>query len=85
MHAGGCQERTLYLSCVEAFGRPPLRLLAELRLNATHRVLQRPSKETSVTSFAAHYGFSHFGRFSAAYRRHFGELPSATVTKARGY
>jgi AraC family transcriptional regulator, ethanolamine operon transcriptional activator len=80
----GARERTLYLSCVEAFGRPPLRLLAELRLNATHRVLQRPSKEMSVTAAAAQYGFSHFGRFSAAYRQQFGELPSATLTKARG-
>lgn len=81
----GARERTLYLSCVEAFGRPPLRLLAELRLNATHRVLQRPSSETSVTAVAALYGFTHFGRFSAACRRQFGELPSDTVTKARGH
>lgn len=81
----GARERTLYLSCVEAFGRPPLRLLAELRLNATHRVLQRPNRETSVTVVAAQFGFTHFGRFSAAYRRQFGELPSDTVTKARGH
>jgi hypothetical protein len=30
----GARERTLHLSCVEAFGRPPAALLAELRLNA---------------------------------------------------
>ena len=82
--ATGARERTLYLSCVEAFGRPPAMLLAELRLNAAHRALMRPGKETSVTAVAALYGFTHFGRFAAFYRRQFGELPSVTFAKARG-
>jgi AraC family ethanolamine operon transcriptional activator len=37
--AVGARERTLHLSCVEAFGRPPAMLLAELRLNASHRIV----------------------------------------------
>ncbi|RZN03834.1 hypothetical protein CWO91_31560 [Bradyrhizobium genosp. SA-3] len=82
--AVGARERTLHLSCVEAFGRPPATLLAELRLNAVHRALSRPVRETSVTSVAVRYGFAHFGRFAAAYRRQFGELPSVTFAKARG-
>jgi AraC family transcriptional regulator, ethanolamine operon transcriptional activator len=77
------RERTLNLSCVEAFGRPPAALLTELRLNAVHRALLHPDKITSVTAVAAHYGFTHFGRFAAIYRRQFGELPSATFAKAR--
>lgn len=80
----GARERTLHLSCVEAFGRPPAALLAELRLNAAHRSLSRPGKDTSVTKVASRYGFVHFGRFAATYRRQFGELPSATFVKARG-
>ena len=80
----GAKERTLHLSCVEAFGRPPAALLAELRLNGVHRALSRPEKETSVTAVAALYGFTHFGRFAEYYRRQFGELPSVTVLKARG-
>ena len=82
--AVGARERTLHLSCVEAFGRPPAKLLAELRLNAAHRALLHPEKETSVTAVAGHYGFTHFGRFAAVYRRQFGELPSITFAKARG-
>jgi AraC family ethanolamine operon transcriptional activator len=78
------RERTLHLSCVEAFGRPPAKLLAELRLNAVYRALLHPSKETSVTSAASLNGFTHFGRFAAVYQRQFGELPSATFSKARG-
>jgi AraC family ethanolamine operon transcriptional activator len=82
--AVGARERTLHLSCVEAFGRPPAALLAELRLNAAHRALSRPGRETSVTAVAALYGFTHFGRFGEVYRRQFGELPSATLSRARG-
>ena len=80
----GARERTLHLSCVEAFGRPPATLLAELRLNGTRRALLHPGKETSVTVVAAQYGFSHFGRFAADYRRQFGELPSTTFAEAQG-
>lgn len=81
--AVGARERTLHLSCLEAFGRPPAALLHELRLNAAHRALLHPDAETSVTAVAALYGFSHFGRFAEFYRRQFGELPSATFAKAR--
>jgi AraC family ethanolamine operon transcriptional activator len=81
--AVGAKERTLHLSCVEAFGRPPAALLAELRLNAVHRALLQPGKETSVSAIAALYGFTHFGRLAAIYRRQFGELPSATFARAR--
>lgn len=82
--AVGARERTLHLSCVEAFGRPPAMLLAELRLNAAHRALSHPEKETSVTAVAARYGFTHFGRFAEIYRRQFRELPSTTLSAARG-
>jgi AraC family transcriptional regulator, ethanolamine operon transcriptional activator len=82
--AVGARERTLHLSCVEAFGRPPAKLLAELRLNAAHRALLHPDKHSSVTAVAGLYGFSHFGRFAEIYRRQFGELPSVTFAKARG-
>ena len=73
-----------YSSLCEAFGRPPATLLAELRLNAAHRALLQPGKDTSVTKVAARYGFVHFGRFAATYQRQFGELPSVTFAKARG-
>jgi AraC family ethanolamine operon transcriptional activator len=82
--AVAARERTLHLSCVEAFGRPPATLLAELRLNAVHRTLSRPAKKASVTTVAAGYGFTHFGRFASIYWRQFGELPSATLARARG-
>lgn len=77
------KERTLHLSCVEAFGRPPATLLTELRLNAAHRALSRPGHEASIAAVAALHGFTHLGRFAAIYRRQFGELPSVTFANAR--
>lgn len=80
----GARERTLHLACVEAFGRPPARLLLEMRIGAVRRDLLHPAAETSVTRAAMRYGFAHFGRFSAMYERQFGELPSSTLAAARG-
>jgi AraC family ethanolamine operon transcriptional activator len=81
----GARERTLYLCCMEAFGRPPARLLAELRLNAARRALSEPAAGVTVTRVAALYGFTHFGRFAESYLRQFGELPSATLARASSW
>ncbi|WP_274628522.1 AraC family transcriptional regulator [Arvimicrobium flavum] len=80
----GVRERTLFLSCLEAFGRPPKRLLLELRLNAARRALTHPEAERTVTTVASRFGFLHFGHFSAEYFRQFGELPSATLNRSLG-
>ena len=48
----GVKERTLFLACVEAFGRPPKALLLELRLNAVRRVLVHPADDQTVTAAA---------------------------------
>lgn len=80
----GARSRTLYLSCVEAFGRPPAQLLLELRLNAVRRALVHPNNDTTVTSAASQFGFTHFGRFSSMYFRTFGELPSVTLSQVIG-
>ena len=79
----GVRERTLYLACMEAFGRPPKRLLLELRLNGVRRALTHPfDDQTSVTAAASSFGFWHLGEFSAAYKRQFGETPSTTLARA---
>lgn len=80
----GVRERTLFLACVEAFGRPPKAMLLELRLNAVRRALTHPSSERTVSAVASRFGFCHFGEFSAEYRRQFDELPSVTLAKTLG-
>jgi AraC-like DNA-binding protein len=60
-----------------AFGMTPSRLLREIRLERA-RALLRSHAVTSVSQAAAESGFTHLGRFAAAYRERFGELPSTT-------
>jgi len=81
----GARERTLQLSCVEAFGRSPGALLLELRLNAVQRVLKAPGPETTVTGTAVRFGFVHLSRFAAMYARKFQELPSITLSRSRAW
>lgn len=80
----GARERTLFLSCVEAFGRPPTQLLLELGLNTVRRALTHPDEATTVTGTASQFGFTHFGRLSSLYARQFGELPSTTLARSLG-
>ena len=54
-----------------------------MRLDAARRALQDNLSGFDVTPVAAAHGFGNFGRFTAQYRRRFGELPSETVGKRR--
>lgn len=81
----GARERTLYLSCIEAFGRSPAALLLELRLNAVQRALKAPHVDTTVTGTAVNFGFTHLSRFAAMYKRKFKELPSVTLSRSKAY
>jgi AraC-like DNA-binding protein len=40
-----------------------------------------PAAGVTVTDVALRHGFAHTGRFAAAYRERFGELPSATMRR----
>jgi len=80
----GVSLRTLQRSFESYFQTSPLDYIKMRRLNAVRRelVAADPSRK-SVTSLATKYGFSHLGRFSIDYRRHFGELPSMTLAARR--
>lgn len=60
-----------------AHGTTPSRLLREIRLERA-RALLRAGAAASVSQAATAVGFTHLGRFAAAYCDRFGELPSAT-------
>jgi AraC family ethanolamine operon transcriptional activator len=53
-----------------------------MRLNRVRRDLKR-GVGTSVYDVAVQHGFWHFSQFSLDYKRHFSELPSETLRRAR--
>ncbi len=61
---------------------PPAQTFS-LRVAANSRVRRRlvdcQCAVPHISRYAGDEGFSHFGRFAALYREHFGELPSETV------
>jgi AraC family ethanolamine operon transcriptional activator len=79
----GVPLRSLDAAFRSCTGIKPRQFLSALRLNKVRRMLNRPNDDTTVTSAATRCDFFHFGRFTAAYLRLFGELPSNTLRRAR--
>ena len=61
----------------DAYGPTPMRLLRDVRLDRARALLWSGIVPT-VSAAATSAGFTHLGRFAAAYRARFGELPSTT-------
>jgi AraC-like DNA-binding protein/extradiol dioxygenase family protein len=79
----GVRWRALQKSLMALRGQSPLEWVATRRLAAvrTH-LLERPAG-VSISRVALDFGVTHLGRFSAAYRRAYGELPSETLGGVR--
>jgi AraC-like DNA-binding protein len=75
--AAGCSARTLNDTFHEHFAVSPMTRVRQLRLDRARGELLDGA--TSVTEVACRWGFTHLGRFSAAYHERFGELPSETL------
>jgi AraC-like DNA-binding protein len=77
-------ERSIEMLFKEVYGISPRTWSQLARLNAARQDLLRADVlDLSVTAVAVRWGFHHFGRFSAAYRRLFGEVPSVTIMNRR--
>ena len=80
----GVGVRVLQESFRQHVGVPPLTYLRRLRLDGAHAELSRSDPgRTSVSEVAYRWGFTHLGRFAAAYRERFGTSPSQTL-RGRG-
>lgn len=80
----GASPRKLGYCFRDVLGLSPALYLKTVRLNAARRELSRADGAVPVVyDVAARWGFWHFGHFSTDYKRHFGELPSETVRRAR--
>lgn len=81
--ATGLSWRSLDRAFKECLGIGPKRYLLNLRLTQARRQLKSAPPRTKVVDIANDWGFWHMGRFASDYRRHFGELPSETLTRKR--
>ena len=77
--AAGVNCRTLQLAYKAAYGFSPMHALQKERMRRVRYDLLQGDAATSVADTALKWGFSHLGRFSAAYRDEFGELPRQTL------
>ena len=80
----GVNDRTLLRTFQERFGVPPKTYLMLRQLHQIRRVLTSAAPErATVADVLTHHGIWEFGRFAGRYCRHFGELPSQTLSRAR--
>lgn len=78
--ATGVSERTLQYAFKEVMSMTPVAYLTQLRLHRARQSLRSASHgTTTVSAEALRYGFWHFGDFTRAYKKCFGELPSETL------
>ena len=83
--ASACRisQRALLKQFRKFVGAPPIAHLLHMRLAMVRSELQECDQRISISDVALHCGFTHMGRFAAEYRKAFGELPSATLRRAR--
>ena len=80
----GSSARSIAHACQAVLETSPIRYLKQLRLNQARILLREGNRDCTTVSECAHFaGFSHLGRFSADYRRMFGESPSQTLDRSR--
>jgi AraC-like DNA-binding protein len=81
----GVSERTLRVCCEEHLGMGPIRYLWLRRIHLARRALMLADPATTtVTEIATDHGFWELGRFAVAYRKLFGESPSASLRRRSG-
>jgi AraC-like DNA-binding protein len=83
VRAAGVPGRTLFKHFEDWKGVSPMRYLRNVRFQRAREALKRGRAETSVTEIAKSCGFNHMSRFSAEYRKRFGESPSKTLGRRR--
>jgi AraC-like DNA-binding protein len=79
----GVRPRTLETHFNMFLGTTPLGWVRRMRLARARQELLRAGPQTTVTDVALAAGLSQLGRFAVEYRKIFGEVPSATIQRAR--
>ena len=73
----GVSTRSLYSGFSTFIGTSPMNYLRDVRLNRVRAELLQG--QGPVGAVALRWGFAHAGRFSADYRKRFGETPTMTL------
>jgi transcriptional regulator GlxA family with amidase domain len=81
--ASQASARSIFKAFKEARGYSPMAFVKSVRLNHARRMLQSPEGPISVVAVAYSCGFLNPGHFARDYRLAFGELPSATLSRAK--
>ncbi|NMH97340.1 AraC family transcriptional regulator [Pseudonocardia acidicola] len=80
-HAG-VSLRALQAGFRRQLGMSPMAYLTEVRLRRVHMELMDADRaELTTTEVAYRWGFTHLGRFAAAYRKKYGVAPSDTLRR----
>jgi AraC-like DNA-binding protein len=74
--------RALQKALLATRGVTPLEYVTARRLDAVRKRLESGAPGLVVSQVALDCGFTHLGRFSAIYRRAFGESPSHTIARS---
>jgi len=83
VRVSGAGTSALYAAFQRHVGCSPMAYLRGVRLSRARAALLAAGEAETVSSIALDWGFSHFGRFGAAYREAFGETPSETLRRSR--
>ena len=82
--AAGTSPSTLLRTFNTHHGVSPMQYVKLIRLEAVRRsLLDSDPLSGTVGGVASEYGFRQLGRFSAEYRKVYGELPSVTLRRQR--
>jgi len=79
--AAGCSVRTLNAVFRQFRETTPLAALHSIRLEQVRAELTHPVTGASIGEVSRRCGFTNPGRFTAAYRRRFGESPGETMRR----
>jgi AraC-like DNA-binding protein len=77
----GVSSRTLQRQFMSFLGKSPQAMQHEIGLEQARHALLQGAPGERVRNVALRCGFPHFGRFSADYRRRYGEAPSSTLKR----
>lgn len=80
--SAGVSTRSLHAAFRRQLGTSPMSYVRRRRLEHAHdELLDLDPASGKVIDVALRHGFTHTGRFAAAYRAYFGESPSATLRR----